>query len=62
MLSYLPFRFIDKNDSTELIQKEHIVITHPLNLMNPIIKKVLHRKLAERLVEIKAVLEAKSIQ
>ena len=54
MRGYLAYQFINKNDSTELIQKENIVFTFPINLMNPIIKKVLHRKLVERLEEIKS--------
>jgi hypothetical protein len=58
MRGYLSYQFLDKNGSTELIQKENIVFTFPFNLLNPIIKKVLQRKLVERLKEIKSELES----
>ena len=54
MRGHLAYQFIDKDGSTELIQRESIFFTFPLNLLNPIIKKVFQRKLFERLVEIKA--------
>ena len=54
MRGHLAYQFIDKNGSTELIQRESIFFTFPLNLTDPIIKKVLHRKLMERLEDIKA--------
>ncbi len=58
MSGHLAYQFIDKDGSTQLIQRESIFFTFPLNLFNPIIKNVLHRKLAERLEEIKADLES----
>jgi len=58
MKGHLAYQFIDKGGSTKLIQRERIYFTFPLNLFNPIIKKVLHRKLVERLEEIKADLES----
>ena len=57
MRGYLAYQFIDQGDSTKLIQQESIFFSFPLNLINPIIKKVLHRKLIERLEEIKTDLE-----
>jgi hypothetical protein len=57
MKGYLAYQFIDQGKFTKLIQRESIFFTFPLNLINPIIKKVLHRKLTERLEEIKTELE-----
>jgi hypothetical protein len=57
MRGYLAYQFINNNGSTELIQKENIVFTFPFNLLNPITRKFLLRKLVERLEEIKTILE-----
>jgi len=58
MNGHLAYQFIDKDGSTELIQQESIFFKFPFKIFNPVIKKVLHRKLAERLEEIKADLES----
>jgi hypothetical protein len=57
MKGHLAYQFIGNNSSTKLIQRESIYISFPLNLINPLIKKVLQRKLVGRLIEIKAILE-----
>lgn len=57
MKGHLAYQFIDDNGSTKLIQRESIYFSFPLSILNPIIKMVLHRKLIERLEEIKADLE-----
>lgn len=57
MKGHLAYQLIGNNSSTKLIQRESIYISFPLNLFNPLIKKVLQRKLVERLIEIKAILE-----
>jgi len=57
MKGYLAYQFIDQGESTKLIQRESIFFSFPLNLINPILKKSLHRKLMERLEEIKTDLE-----
>jgi len=57
MKGNLAYQFIDHGGYTELIQRESIFFGFPLNLLNPIIKKLLHRKLIERLEEIKINLE-----
>ena len=57
MKGHLAYQFIDIDGSTKLVQRERIFFSFPINLLNPIIKKILHRKLLERLEEIKLVLE-----
>ena len=57
MKGYLAYQFIDNNSSTKLIQRESIYFSFPVNLLNPVIRKVLQRKLLERLEEIKSILE-----
>ena len=59
MKGHLAYQFIDSDGSTKLIQREKIFFSFPINLLNFVIKKVLHRKLLERIEEIKTVLEAK---
>ena len=58
MKGHLAYQFIDIEGSTKLIQRERIFFSFPINLINPVIKKVLHRKLLERLEEIKMELES----
>ena len=58
MKGHLAYQFIDQGEATKLIQRESIFFSFPLNLINPIIKKILHRKLIERLEEIKTDLES----
>jgi hypothetical protein len=57
MKGYLAYQFIDNEESTTLIQRERIFFSFPINLLNLVIKKVLLRKLLERLEEIKTILE-----
>ena len=58
MKGHLAYQFIVIDGSTKLIQRERIFFSFPINLINPVIKKVLHRKLLERLEEIKMELES----
>jgi hypothetical protein len=58
MQGHLAYQFIDVDGSAKLMQRERISFSFPINLLSPIIKKVLHRKLAERLEEIKLELES----
>jgi len=60
MKGHLAYQFIDNDGSTKLVQREKIFFSFPISLLNPVIKKVLNRKLLERLEEIKTELEAKS--
>jgi len=57
MKGHLAYHLIKEANSTKLIQQESIEFIFPLNLLNPGIRKVLHRKLVERLEEIKLDLE-----
>ena len=40
MKGHLAYQFIDKDGSTELIQRESIFFTFPLNLITPVIKPI----------------------
>jgi hypothetical protein len=57
MKGHLAYQFIDNDGYTKLLQREIIYFSFPLSMLNPITNKVLHRKLIERLKEIKADLE-----
>ncbi|MDW7739089.1 MAG: hypothetical protein SCJ97_03380 [Bacillota bacterium] len=57
MKGHLAYQFIDNNGTTELIQRESIFFAFPLNLLNPIIKRIFGQKILERLEEIKVELE-----
>jgi len=59
MQGHLAYQFFDYGGSTKLIQRESIYFSFPINLLYPIIRQVLHRKLSERLKEIKIILEQK---
>jgi hypothetical protein len=57
MQGHLAYQFIDYDGSTKLIQRENIYFSFPINLLFPIIRQVLYRKLFARLKEIKKILE-----
>ena len=57
MKGHLAYQFVDQGGSTKLIQRESIFFSFPINLLYPIIKKMLYRKLVERLDELRKNLE-----
>lgn len=58
MTGHLAYQFQDKGDKSELIQRESIDFIFPLKIMNPLIYKVLHKRLIDRLNDIKTDLES----
>jgi hypothetical protein len=59
MKGHLAYQFLKRGTYTELIQRQKIEFIFPLNLLDPLIKKILQRKLVNRLNEIKLYLESR---
>jgi hypothetical protein len=57
MYGHLAYQFIPEQDGTKLIQRETLHYQGLLRFCEPVIKLLLHRRLRERLEDIKTVLE-----
>jgi hypothetical protein len=57
MYGHLAYQLIQEQDGTKLIQRETLHYQGLLRLCEPVIRLLLHRRLRERLEDIKAVLE-----
>jgi hypothetical protein len=57
MYGHLAYQFIPEQDGTKLVQRETLHYQGLLRFCEPVIKLLLHRRLRERLEDIKAVLE-----
>ena len=58
MKGHLAYQFLPEGNGTRLIQRETIRYTGLLRIFGPIVKRILSRRLSERLEDIKEVLES----
>ena len=57
MQGHLAYEFVPREAGTELVQRETLQPLGILRLVGPLMKRVLHRRLRERLENIKSILE-----
>jgi uncharacterized protein YndB with AHSA1/START domain len=55
---HLAYEFVPRGDGTELIQRETLQPIGMLRLVGPLIRRMLYRRLRERLESIKSILES----